>query len=102
MPAERQREPLTHALCCCLPDAVELRRRAAVEVVVAGHGKDLEALLLLGVPPSACDRVKRTLLHHACRRGDAALVAVLSQLSVDVDAQDVAVSLPRGNIYDIP
>lgn len=72
----------------------ELRRRAIIEAAIAQRPGDVEALLLLGVSPSCCDDVGRSLLHHACHTGDVRVLALVGALSVDVDAPDVVVRSP--------
>ena len=69
-----------------------LRRHSIVEVVVAGRTDDVEALLLLGVSPNTSDEHKRSLVHHACRRGDRKVLALLSDYGANSEAKEYQVS----------
>ena len=82
-----------------MPDT-ELRRRAILEAVVAGRVRDVEALLMMGVSPGVADSAQRTLLHHACRRGNPRMVTLIGGHCLDVDALDVVVraGLPRSTL----
>jgi len=68
-----------------------LRSHSIVEVVIAGRVDDIEALLLLGISPSTCDENKRSLVHHACRKGDTKVIAALSNYGANIEAQDYQV-----------
>lgn len=61
-------------------------------MVVASRLADMEELLMLGVSPATSDgELKRSLLHHACKRGDASMVALLSREGADIEAKDAQV-----------
>lgn len=51
----------------------------------------LENLMLMDVQLSQVDVLGRTILHHACRRGNTALVALICSNNIDVDAKDLQV-----------
>ena len=63
---------------------------ALVATVVKRNIPTAEALLGIGANPNAFDDNHRSPVHYACRQGDQAMLALLSDHGADLEAQDSA------------
>lgn len=64
---------------------------ALFAAVASGDLKMVEDLMLMDVQLSQVDVLGRTILHHACKRGNTALVALICSNNINIDATDLQV-----------
>jgi Ankyrin repeats (3 copies) len=61
-----------------------------IQIVKTGHAQNLQSTLACGLSSNACNSYGESLLHHACRRGDANLLSVMIEAGCDLQVADAS------------
>jgi Ankyrin repeats (3 copies) len=61
-----------------------------VQVVKSGHAQNLQSALACGLSTNPCNSYGESLLHHACRRGNANLLSIMTKAGCDLQVADAS------------
>jgi Ankyrin repeats (3 copies) len=61
-----------------------------IQVVKCGHAQNLQSALACGLSTNPCNSYGESLLHQACRRGDANLLSIMIEAGCDLQVADAS------------